>query len=180
APGTAAPRPSRAPGRRRGWLWIWWRSSRSRDYNLRFAVKRLAQAPDDRVTERVHVTVAGGLRADRAHLRALHPAGHDPLEGLKVVVHVHREAVRGHALGYVNADRGDLALGRPDSRAALAQLGLHALVGEGGDQRVLQRGHVLVHALDPHDRIAHELPGAVVGHRAAAIGVADGDALGEV
>src|SRR5689334_14990932 len=115
ARGRAARRPSRARVRRRGWLSTWWDSSRRRDYNLRFAVKDLAEARDHRLAEVGQAPGPAGLLADRAHLPALHTAGHDPLERLKVVVHVHGEPVRGHAARHVHADRADLAPGRPDA-----------------------------------------------------------------
>ena len=51
---------------------------------------------------------------------------------------------------------------------------------ERGDDRALHRVHEVGHPLDRHDRVGHELAGAVVGHAAAAVRVADLDALGAV
>src|SRR5207247_729516 len=46
--------------------------------------------------------------------------------------------------------------------------------------RVLHRGDEGAHVGDPHDRVADELPGAVVGHRPPAVGLRDLDALHQV
>ena len=45
------------------------------------------------------------------------------------------------------------------------------------DHRPLERPHEPGHAVDRHDRVGHELAGAVVGHAPAAVGVLDADAL---
>src|SRR3954463_11662015 len=172
----AARRPSRVRERRRGWLWSGWDSSRRRDYNLRFALKHLAEASDYRLPEVRQPARLAGLLADRAHLSALHSARHDPLERLQIVVHVQGESGRGPPARHMHADGADLALRRPHAGESVADLRLHTLVAECGDEHSLQVGHVLVHAADPHDRIAHELPGAVIRHRTASVGIADLDA----
>ena len=121
--------------------------------------------------------VAAGLARHRGHPDVVDAARHDPLERLKVVVHVHREPVRGHAARHPHADRRDLRVARPHARERrLAHLGRNALVGERGHDRALHRVHEVGHPLHGHDRVGHELPGTVVGHTPAAVRVAHLDA----
>ena len=116
------------------------------------------------------IALGGALGRHRRHLDLRQPAGHDPAERVEVVVDVDREAVRGDAVGDVHADRGDLALADPHADVLVAEPGrrLHARVAERGDDRALHREDVLRHARDAHDRVADQLPGAVVGELAAA------------
>ncbi len=151
----------------------------------RLAAVRDAELAAHDVHEPVHVEGRAELARDGRHAAVLDAAGNDPLERLQVVVHVDREAVRRHAAAHVHADRGDLArLVRPHPGQAVDRPGLDAHVGERGDDRCLHAAHVLVHvvAVGPqaHDRIADQLPGAVIGDPAAPVGLGDVDALGAV
>jgi hypothetical protein len=84
-----------------------------------------------------------------------------------------------HAARDVQADRGDLALADPDAgeRAPLARVRLDPLGRQRGDDRLLDRADEGGDVADPHDRVADELPGAVVGEAAAAVALDDVDAL---
>ena len=85
------------------------------------AVVDLAVAGGDGGGEAAEVLLGAELAAERGDLAALDPAGHDPLEGLQVVVDVDRQPVGGDPAADVDADRADLArLRRPRPRRALA------------------------------------------------------------
>src|SRR5579875_3329297 len=119
---------------------------------------------------------AGELHRKRGHPHPLQAAGNDPRERLEVVVDVDGEAVRGDAARDMDADRGDLAL--PDPHAGVvwplvaARTCVDSLFRQRGDERPLERAHVADDILLPNDRVADQLPGAVVGDLPAAIGVA--------
>ena len=109
-------------------------------------------------------------------------AGDDPREVGEVGRHVEGEAVGGDPAREMDADRGDLLLPRPDADELLAlpRLGGDAVVGQGADQHLLEVADVAPDVppvgAEVDDRIADELPRAVVGDLAAAIALGDLDA----
>ena len=106
------------------------------------------------------------------------PARHDPFERLKVVVHVHGQPVGRHAGGHPHPDRGDLRVARPHAgEGRVARLGGDALVGQRRHDGALHRVDEVGDPIDLHDRIGHQLAGAVVGHPPAAVGVTHVDPL---
>ena len=156
-------------------------SSRRGDTSRCAHPERLREAPRQPLAEAGQRALTPGLPGHGGHPDVIDAARHDPLERLKVVVHVHGEPVRGHAARDPHADRGDLRVGRPHARERrVAHLGRDALVAERGHDRTLHRVHEVGHPLHGHDRVGHELSGAVVGHAPAAVRVADLDALGAV
>src|ERR1039457_725016 len=108
----------------------------------------------------------------------------DPGEsGEGLVRHVQRETVRRDPSGYVDADRRDLVVADPDRRDALLErraLSSDPEFRESSDQDFLEIGHVPFDVsppgLEAEDRIADELPRAVVRDLAAAIGLEPLDA----
>src|SRR5581483_10950242 len=115
-------------------------------------------------------------------LGVLDAAGSDPLrERRRVEVDVERVAVRGDPFGDVDADRGDLARGalQPDAGEAFDPRRLEPERRESPDDRLLEITAVLLDVLavprQVEDRVANELPRAVVGGLAAAVGLDDLD-----
>ena len=68
----------------------------------------------------------------------------------------------------------------PDAGEPVAHARGNALVVQRGDHGRLQAVDVGGHVAHLHDRVAHQLAGAVVGQPAAAVGALDVDALAEV
>ncbi len=84
----------------------------------------------------------------------------------------------------VHAERGDLAILDPHAGVVGAVVRSRARddadLAERGDDRVLHRAQVRDDVGDGHDRVAHQLAGAVVGDAPAAVGVDHVDAFGAV
>ena len=107
----------------------------------------------------------------------LKTAREDALETREVGRNVQRETVRRDATRYTHADRADLrgvAIWQIDPHARLPALRARrdAVAGECVAHRVLDRAHVpdeVVPLAERDDRIANELPRAVVGDVATTI-----------
>src|SRR2546429_7577040 len=105
APGTRARRP-RPPGGRRAAPASGSRAApASCGHRLELSEPRRRDAHDlaledtcelggHAILQLAHVLLAVELPPDRGHLAVIDSAGHDPLEWLQVVVHVHGEAAR--------------------------------------------------------------------------------------
>ncbi len=115
-------------------------------------------------------------------------AWHDGAEVREVGIHIERQAVHGDIPGESNSQRADLAAGasplrpNPDPGRGGISLPLQTSIGERVNHRLLQKPHESVHAntksIDVNDDIRHQLPGAVVGDIAAAVGLSQLDAAG--
>src|SRR5205823_13038205 len=94
-------------------------------------------------------------------------------EAATVVGDVQREAVPGHPAAERDADRGDLALADPHAGQPRAPPRRDAESGERRDEDTLEHVEVPAHigpeGAEPDDRVAHQLPGAVVGDLATAV-----------
>ena len=99
--------------------------------------ERVGESVRRALAEAAHLAGAPRLDVDRRHAHAVDPARHDPLERLEVTVHVHGQAVHGHAAGHVHADRADLALAHPDPREPLPHGRVDTLLGQRRDHRSL-------------------------------------------
>src|SRR6185437_13310910 len=78
---------------------------------------------------------------------------------------------RGHAL-HRHADRADAVLPDPNPGVLTPAFGRDAVLGAGLNGRFFELAHEgrdFAKAFEPHDRIDHQLPGAVIGGVAAAL-----------
>ena len=85
----------------------------------------------------------------------------------------------GRPLFHRDTDGSDFSRAEPDAGLALAACRDEAKLADGNDEHFLEEAQVGVQVLacgEMHDRVADDLPGAVVGNVAAAISRADLDA----
>src|SRR6185295_15487628 len=104
----------------------------------------------------------------------------DRSEAAQVAGHVERKAVPGDPASDRDADRRDLPARDPDAGETNPPFRSDAELRERVDEDLLEHAEVPAY-VEPelpqtHDRIADELPGAVVRHFAAAVRAEDRDA----
>lgn len=122
----------------------------------------------------------GGKRCDGA-IGARDATGDDAGKMLEVGRDVEGEAVVSDPTTHRDADGGDFAGADPDAGEAVASGGGEPEATDGTYHHFFQKSEVGVEVFDGRkidDRIADDLPRAVVGDVAAAIGIGDRDALG--
>src|ERR1017187_2110943 len=116
-----------------------------------------------------------GARAQLRHRSygLVQAARHNVLEIAQIGADVQGETVRSHPPADVYANGGDLALIHPHAGQPGDASGEDAVIGQGIDNRLLDRPHVCAHVALPlpqvEDRVAHQLARAVVRHIAAAV-----------
>jgi len=98
----------------------------------------------------------------------------------EVGLYVQRESMLGHPAGDVYPYEADLGIADPDSRKARPTPTPYAVFRQNGDHHFLKAMNIEAHISaipgEIQDRIAHQLPWAVVGHIAAAIACVHRDA----
>jgi hypothetical protein len=123
-----------------------------------------------------------GLPGERRERCVSEPAGVEEVVDAQVEVDVEGQAVARHPARAAHADRGDLALACPDAAGvrALERAPVDVVLGERGDQRLLERADVAAQVAaasgEVEDRVADELARAVVGRAPAAADLDDLDA----
>ena len=153
---------------------------------MRRAPEQLAEPQDEDIFDLRHRDRPPEQRLERRDAVIGNSAGDDETEEIEVRVHVERKPVAGDPARNADAD-GAYLLGptwciHPRAREASHTTGRHAEIGADANHQLLEIPHVRVHVapirLEVDDGIAHELPGAVVGHIAAAPRFVHVDAAG--
>src|SRR5207244_12826348 len=119
------------------------------------------------------------LEGYRGHTLVGDPAGQDVCKEAEVGRHVERKAMGGDALRDLDADGRDLAVADPDAGVTGKPVGRNPEVGEDVDQAAFELAQVeadIGFGAEIEDRIADQLPRAVVSHVPAAIDLEAGDA----